>query len=168
MFSQFLRKMGNTLNVSIFFSVFTNQTDNWCYLGRTMVTFDSVAGKWNCPRRGTGRSHRCIHRMMGMWWIFQESPGTLVANSGIQVDDIDDLESDMLESSITCESEHLNAQKICAITDYLKTNKRMPCLQDLPVHLRLKRKSHHLLLNRLRKSVPTVQAPPLQCSIQLK
>lgn len=119
-----------------FFSVFTNEMDNWCQFGRTRVTFDSVAGQWNCPCRGTGKSHRCIHRMMGMWWIFQESPGTLAATSDIQVEDIDDLESHILESSITCDPHNSNAQKICAMTDYLATQKRIPCLQDLPVQLR--------------------------------
>lgn len=55
--------------------------------------------------------------MMGMWWVFQESPGTTVANSDLQVNDIDDLESHILENNIACDSQNLNAQKICAITD---------------------------------------------------
>ncbi|KAL7369719.1 hypothetical protein ABVT39_006702 [Epinephelus coioides] len=39
-----------------FFSVFTNETDNWCQFGRTRVTFDAVAGQWNCQCRGTGET----------------------------------------------------------------------------------------------------------------
>ena len=73
---------------------------------------------------------------MGMWWIFQESPGTLAATSDIQVDDTDDLESHMLESSITCDTHNINAQKICVMTDFLTAQKCIPCLQDLPVKLR--------------------------------
>lgn len=99
------------------------------------MTFDSVGGQWNCQCRGTGRSHRCIHRMMGMWWIFQQSPGTL-ASSDIQMKDIADLETHMVESSITCEPHNLNTQNICVMTEYLATKKRIPCLQDLPVKLR--------------------------------
>ncbi|XP_068584524.1 uncharacterized protein, partial [Cebidichthys violaceus] len=118
-----------------FFSVFTNEMDNWCHFGRTRVTFDSVGGQWNCQCRGTGRSHRCIHRMMGMWWIFQQSPGTL-ASSDIQVEDIDDLETHMVETTVTCEPHNLNTQNMCLMTEYLATKKRIPCLQDLPVKLR--------------------------------
>ncbi|KAL7402512.1 hypothetical protein ABVT39_015981 [Epinephelus coioides] len=123
-----------------FFSVFTNETDNWCQFGRTRVTFDAVAGKWNCQCRGTGKSHRCIHCMMGMWRIFQESPGTLVATTDIQVEDIDDLESHMFESNITCEPHNVNTQKICVMTEYLLNHKRIPCLQEVPLDLRTQEK----------------------------
>uniref|UniRef100_A0A096MCW4 C2H2-type domain-containing protein n=1 Tax=Poecilia formosa TaxID=48698 RepID=A0A096MCW4_POEFO len=60
--------------------IFTNETDSWCQFGRTRVVFDSVAGKWNCQCKGSGKSHRCIHRMMAMWWIYQESPNTVMMN----------------------------------------------------------------------------------------
>ncbi|XP_036943300.1 uncharacterized protein LOC119013056 [Acanthopagrus latus] len=122
----------------VFFSVFTSQTDNWCQFGRTIVMFDTVAGQWNCQCRGTGTSHRCIHRMMAMWWIFQESPGTLMETLDIQTQDIDDLESHIVETSISCEQQPVNSQKICIMTDYLMTHKRIPFLQDLPVELRTK------------------------------
>ncbi|XP_033970117.1 uncharacterized protein LOC117469770 [Trematomus bernacchii] len=121
----------------LFFSVFTDERDNWCRFGRTRVTFDTVAGQWNCQCQGTGTSHRCIHRMMGMWWIFQESPGTLVT-SDLQVEDIDDLETHMVESSLFCEPHKLTSQKVTVMTDYLSTKKRIPCLQDLPLELRTK------------------------------
>ena len=119
-----------------FFSVFTNHIDNWCRFGRTRVTFDAVSGQWNCPCRGTGRSHRCIHRMMGMWWIFQELPGTLLASSDIQLHDIDDLESQMQESTTTCHSENLNTQKICVLTEHLTKHKRIPSPEKLSLKLR--------------------------------
>lgn len=47
-------------------------------------------------------------KVVGMWWIFQGLPGTIAATSEIQVDDIDDLESHMLESSVTWESQNMN------------------------------------------------------------
>ncbi|KAM4559246.1 uncharacterized protein PAE49_013719 [Odontesthes bonariensis] len=96
-----------------FFSVFTNETENWCQFGRTRVTFDAVAGQWNCQCRGTAKSHRCIHRMMGMWWIFQESPGPVFATADIHAEDIDDLESHMFKSNIPCEPRNRSTQKIC-------------------------------------------------------
>ena len=123
-----------------FFSVFTNETDNWCQFGRTRVTFDAVAGQWNCQCRGTRESHRCIHRMMGMWWIYQESHATLLATSDIHMHDIDDLESHIVESSIASEPHNVNSQRICAMTEYLLRQKHIPCLQELPVELRTQEK----------------------------
>ncbi|XP_030581204.1 uncharacterized protein LOC115777435 [Archocentrus centrarchus] len=115
-----------------FFSVFTNETENWCRFKRTRVTFDSVTGQWNCQCRGTSRSHRCIHRMMGTWWIFQESTGTVVSNSDIQVEDIGDLGSHMIESSIMCEPPKENSTaKVCKMTEYIYTKKRIPRLKEL-------------------------------------
>lgn len=76
------------------------------------MTFDTVAGQWNCQCRSAGKLPHCIHQMMGMWWIFQESPDNLMATANIQVEDIDDLESDMLESNIVCEPLDVNTQKI--------------------------------------------------------
>lgn len=119
-----------------FFSVFTNKTDNWCQFGRTRVTFDAMVGQWNCQCQETGRSHLCVHRMMGMWWIFQECPGTLVSTSDIQVQDIDDLETHMIENSIMCEPHSVNTQDIRIMTEYLSKQKRIPCLQELPLKLR--------------------------------
>lgn len=119
-----------------YFSVFTNENDNWCRFGRTRVMFDSVAGQWNRQCRGTEKSHRCVHRMIAMWWIFQEFPDTLLANIDIQNDDIDDLETHIVDNSITWEPNNLNSTNICAMTEYLYTNKRIPSLQDLFVELR--------------------------------
>ncbi|XP_067307544.1 uncharacterized protein [Pseudorasbora parva] len=74
--------------------------------------------------------------MMGMWWLFQESPGTIVATSDIQTEDIDDLESHLFESSTKCEAHNVNASKICLMTEYLLKEKCIPCLQDIPLKLR--------------------------------
>lgn len=119
-----------------FFSVFTNLTDNWCQFRRTRVTFDSVVGRWNCQCQGNRRSHRCIHRMMGMWWLFQESPGIIVATSDTQAEDIDDLESHLFETSVICEPHNVNGSKICLMTEYLLKEKQIPCMQEIPLRLR--------------------------------
>ncbi|KAK0156411.1 hypothetical protein N1851_000281 [Merluccius polli] len=111
----------------IFFPVFTKETDNWCQFGRTRVTFDAVAGQWNCQCRGTRESHRCIHR-------------TLLATSDIHIHDIDDLESHIVESSIASEPHNVNSQRICAMTECLLRQKHIPCLQELPVELRTQEK----------------------------
>lgn len=100
------------------------------------MTFDAMVGQWNCQCQETGRSHLCVHRMMGMWWIFQECPGTLVSTSDIQVQDIDDLETHMIENSIMCEPHSVNTQDIRIMTEYLSKQKRIPCLQELPLKLR--------------------------------
>ncbi|XP_047248739.1 uncharacterized protein si:ch211-10d23.5 [Girardinichthys multiradiatus] len=115
-----------------FFSVFTNEADSWCQFGRTRVMFDAVAGKWNCQCRGSGKSH-C---MMAIWWIFQESPGTLMATSDVQVEDIDDLESHMVDGGISSVPNSLNTQNICVMTEYFYRQKRIPSLQQLPFKLR--------------------------------
>lgn len=141
------------------FSIFTNESDNWCYFGRTRVTFDSVAGQWNCQCRGTGQSHRCVHRMMGMWWIYQELPGTLAGTCDIQVDAISDLESHMLESGLSCEPLNMNDRKICAITEYFKAQKRIPCLQDLPVDLRTKEEQPPLCFEPFENTCPFCPGP---------
>lgn len=119
-----------------FFSVFTNLTDNWCQFRRTRVTFDSVVGRWNCQCQGNRRSHGCIHRMMGMWRLFQESPGTIVATSDTQAEGIDDLENHLFESSVTCEPHNVNGSKICLMTEYLLKEKQIPCMQEIPLRLR--------------------------------
>ncbi|XP_047453795.1 putative zinc finger protein 840 [Mugil cephalus] len=62
----------------MFFSVYTDKSDNWCKFGRTRVSFDSVSGKWSCQCGEAGKSHGCLHRMLSMWWIFQESPRLLL------------------------------------------------------------------------------------------
>ncbi|XP_059188087.1 uncharacterized protein si:ch211-10d23.5 [Centropristis striata] len=142
-----------------FFSVFTNETDNWCQFGRTRVTFDAVAGQWNCKCRGTGKSHRCIHRMMGMWWIFQESPGILVATADIQAEDIDDLESHMFESNIACEPDNVNTHKICVMTEYLLNHKCIPCLQELPLDLRTLEKQPPLCFIPTEDTCPYCPGP---------
>lgn len=93
-----------------FFSVFTNETDHWCQFQRTRVTFDSVTRKWNCQCQGTERSQQCIHVMMGMWWIFQETS----------------------ENSIISETtKNISTAKICRMTEYIYTKKRIPRPKDL-------------------------------------
>lgn len=110
-----------------FFSVFTNEKDSWCQFGRTRVTFDAVVGQWNCQCQGTGRSHRCVHRMMGMWWIFSRVPRHPSVHLRY---------SRSVQSSITCEPQSVNTQKICIMTEYLSKQKRIPCLLELPLKLR--------------------------------
>lgn len=78
----------------VFFSVYTDKKDNWCPFGRTRVSFDALSGRWNCQCRGTGQSHRCLHRMLAMCWIFQESPHLLLTNTDVLTNDIKDLETD--------------------------------------------------------------------------
>lgn len=72
--------------------------------------------------------YRCNHRVMGMWWIHQESPGTLLATSDIHVQDIDDLESHMVESSIAWEPHNVNSHRICAmpVTVEPRTQEKQP------------------------------------------
>ena len=57
------------------------------------------------------------------------SPGTLEATSDIQVDDFDDLESHILENSITCDTHNINTQKICIMTDFLPCDPKICFLQ---------------------------------------
>lgn len=83
----FLLEIKDPLSDS-FFSLCIHKWSRRCWFGRTRVNFEAVAGKWNCQCKGTGKSHRCIHRMMAMWWIFQESPSTLMAMSDVQEEDI--------------------------------------------------------------------------------
>lgn len=44
-----------------FFTVFTNENDNWCYFGQRRVTFDSVTGQWNCQCRNINSLLRPAH-----------------------------------------------------------------------------------------------------------
>ena len=59
--------------------------------------------------------------IMSSEWIFQESPGTLMETLDIQTEDIDDLESHIVENSISCEQQHVNTKEICSMTDYIIT-----------------------------------------------
>ncbi|XP_070404893.1 uncharacterized protein [Nothobranchius furzeri] len=142
-----------------FFSVFTNKTDNWCQFRRTRVTFDAVVGKWNCQCKGSQRSHRCIHRMMAMWWIFQESPDTLMPTSDVQAEDIQDLESHMMEDDISCTQCSVTTQKICAMTDYIHTQKRIPPLKELSLNLRTQEETPSTTLVPLEKNCPYCPGP---------
>lgn len=74
--------------------------------------------------------------MMAMWWIFQESPSTVISMSDVQVEDIDDLESHMVDMDTSSVQQNMNTQKICAMTAYIYAHKRIPPLQDLPIKLR--------------------------------
>jgi len=39
---------GGNMACHIYFSVFTNLKDNWCQLRRTIVTFNTMSGRWHC------------------------------------------------------------------------------------------------------------------------
>uniref|UniRef100_A0AAQ4PPL1 C2H2-type domain-containing protein n=1 Tax=Gasterosteus aculeatus aculeatus TaxID=481459 RepID=A0AAQ4PPL1_GASAC len=123
----------------LFFSIFTDKKDNWCRFERTMVSFDSVAGQWHCPCREMGRSHRCVHRMMAMWWIFQECPNVL-SNCDTQPDDIEDMECELLDPEPPCASCNVNDQRVLVMTEYLAKSKRIPALHNISVELRTKEK----------------------------
>lgn len=61
-------------DVFFFFSIYTNTIDNWCKFERVIVSFDSLAGRWNCPCRSNRQTYRSIHWVMSMLWIFQQVP----------------------------------------------------------------------------------------------
>lgn len=143
----------------VFFSVYTDQMDNWCKFGRTRVTFDSVSGKWNCQCRGTGKSHRCLHRMLAMWWIFQESAALLLPNSDIVINDIDDLETEIHMSETEMASYAENDRKVSQMTNYLLTNKKIPPPHELPVDLRSKDKDPPNVFIPEEKTCPYCPGP---------
>lgn len=119
-----------------FFSVFTNKQDSWCRFSRTRVTFDAEVGQWHCPCRESGASHRCLHRMMAMWWMFQECPKTLMAHTDIKDEDIEDLESHMTLKSTISEASTMKIPNIQIMTEYLWHKKRIPSLENIPLELR--------------------------------
>ncbi|KAL7396910.1 hypothetical protein ABVT39_013480 [Epinephelus coioides] len=123
----------------LFFSVFTDKKDNWCLFERTMVSFDSVGGKWHCPCRERGQSRRCVHHMMAIWWIFQESPEYL-GNCDTHTEEIEDMETEILETDEPSMPSTLNDQEVCIMTEYVSTFKRIPPLQEIPLELRSKEK----------------------------
>ncbi|XP_056298965.1 uncharacterized protein LOC130211941 [Pseudoliparis swirei] len=123
----------------LFFSVFTGKRDNWCRFERTIVSFDSVGGQWHCPCRGSGQTHRCVHHMMAMWWIYQESPNHL-SNCDTHPEQIMNMETELLETEVPCPSYTVNDQKVAVMTEYLAKHKRIPPLANIPLDVRTKEK----------------------------
>ncbi|TNN48003.1 hypothetical protein EYF80_041774 [Liparis tanakae] len=118
-------------------AVFTDKRDNWCRFERTIVSFDSVGGQWHCPCRGSGQSHRCVHHMMAMWWIYQESPKHL-SNCDTHPEQLMDMETELLETEVPCPSYTVNDQKVAVMTEYLAKQKRIPPLANIPLDVRTK------------------------------
>lgn len=123
----------------LFFSVFTDKKDNWCLFERTMVSFDSVGGKWHCPCHERGQSRRCVHHMMAIWWIFQECPEYL-ANCDTHTEEIEDMETEILETDEPSLPSTVNDQEVSIMTEYVSKYKRLPPIQEIPLELRSKEK----------------------------
>ncbi|KAM8862762.1 uncharacterized protein AB9W97_017970 isoform 2-T3 [Spinachia spinachia] len=120
-----------------FFSIFTDKKDNWCRFERTMVSFDSVAGQWHCPCSERGQSHRCVHHTMAMPCIFQENPNVL-SNCDTQAEDIEDMESELLDPEFPLTSYYVNDKRVLVMTEYSAKSKKIPALHDISVELRTK------------------------------
>ncbi|CAL8293329.1 unnamed protein product [Arctogadus glacialis] len=121
-------------------TLYTDKIENWYKFGRTRVSFDLGSGRWNCQCGGTGRSHRCIHRKLAMWWIFQESTHHLLPNSEDLTDGVDDLETEIHMSEAEMSSYAESQKKVCEMTEYLLSSKKIPPPHDLSVDLRSREK----------------------------
>ena len=111
----------------IFFSVFTGtKNDNWSKFGRTIVTFDSVAGKWHCPCRTSPRSHRCVHVMLSMWQVFQQTPEILRPESEDGQHGINDLEKEILLTDADMAPPGVDVNQVIRMTEYLLSHKKIP------------------------------------------
>ena len=143
----------------VFFSVYTDKIDNWYKFGRTRVSFDSGSGRWNCQCGGTGRSHRCIHRKLAMWWIFQESTHLLLPNSEDMTDGVDDLETEIHMSEAEMSSYAESQKKVCEMTEYLFSSKKIPPPHDLSVDLRSREKDAPTCFIPEEKTCPYCPGP---------
>nr|XP_055024869.1 uncharacterized protein LOC129414781 [Misgurnus anguillicaudatus] len=74
----------------IYFSVFTNLKDNWCKVGRTIVTFNTVSAKWHCQCKAT-KDQSCVHIYLSMWWTFQERPELLQMEVEVTLEETKDV-----------------------------------------------------------------------------
>lgn len=74
--------------------------------------------KWHCSCYKRGQSHHCVHHMMAIWWIFQESPEYL-ANCDTHTEEIEDMESETLETDEPSMPSTLNYQEVCIMTGYI-------------------------------------------------
>ncbi|KAA0721253.1 hypothetical protein E1301_Tti018150s11, partial [Triplophysa tibetana] len=108
----------------IYFSVFTNLTDNWCRLGRTIVTFDKTYGKWHSQCRGTKNRLSCVHRYLCMWWIFQEWPEYL--QNDVTPEEIEDLEEQAQEIIDETQPTNESSSGVMKMTEYFLKCKRIP------------------------------------------
>lgn len=108
----------------IYFSVFTNLTDNWCRLGRTIVTFDKTYGKWHCQCRGTKNRLSCVHRYLCMWWIFQER--TEYLQNDVTPEEIEDLEEQAQEIIDETQPTNESSSGVMKMTEYFLKCKRIP------------------------------------------
>ncbi|XP_052009945.1 uncharacterized protein LOC127662694 [Xyrauchen texanus] len=117
----------------IYFSVFTNLKDNWCQLGRTIVTFDTMSGRWHCQCRGSKHRVSCVHRHVCMWWIFQERPSLLREHSNASPEEIEDLEEKDQERDDESKPSNETASAVIKITEYFLRCKRIP--ENLPQDL---------------------------------
>ncbi|XP_067227090.1 uncharacterized protein [Chanodichthys erythropterus] len=110
----------------IYFSVFTNLKDNWCQLGRTIVTFDTHSGKWHCPCRGSKPRLSCVHRCVCMWWVFQEHPSWLKDNSIASPEEIEDIEENEEDRDDDRKPSNETASAVIKMTEYLMRCKKIP------------------------------------------
>lgn len=78
----------------VFFSIYTEQHITGASLGKPEKPLTQCHEN-ETVSAGAGKSHCCLHHMLAMWWIFQESPDLLLPNSDIVVHDIDDLETEI-------------------------------------------------------------------------
>nr|XP_055024083.1 uncharacterized protein LOC129414162 [Misgurnus anguillicaudatus] len=116
----------------IYFSVFTNLKDSWCLLGRTIVTFDTISGKWHCQCRGTKHRQSCVHRYLCMWWIFQERPEFLQKDVNVTPEEIEDL-NEQEEMDDEPQQPNETESGVIQMTEYFLKIKRIP--EDLPQDL---------------------------------
>ena len=117
------------------FSVYTNTIDSWCKFSRVIVTFDTESGRWHCPCRTNRQSHRCIHRMMAIWWVFQEAP-QLLSMEPDNEDSIQDLDTEVHMLQTESKAYTDTQKKASMMTEYLYKKKRIPLPQDIPLDLK--------------------------------
>ncbi|XP_049339084.1 uncharacterized protein LOC125804022 [Astyanax mexicanus] len=139
----------------IYFSVFTNQKDNWCQFFRTRVTFDRQAGQWHCQCRVKHKGI-CTHRYLAMWYLFQEHPHLLKATTALNLEE-EDIEESVSENGEPKRHAAERSADVIKMTEYLWNKKKIP--EDIPHELSTKEQAIPEAFKPLEEICPYCPGP---------